>query len=196
MIDIVHDLRSSVRSLRRRPFYPIVAVSILALGLSASIAVFTYINGFYQPFPGAEAGRLVRVFGVETENPYQDISYLDFLDLAGADGAFEGIAAVQPFYAASVRLENMTEVAFLEAVSGDYFSVLGIETGLGRGLEADDDRPEADPVAVLSYDWWQRSFGSDRSVIGLTAPKRGTRRLLRVGPRESSLGWDWWAVTN
>jgi predicted permease len=164
----VYDLRSSVRGLRRRPFYPIVAVGILALGLSASIAVFTYINGFYQPFPGADARRLVRIFGVVNEDPYQNVSYLDFLDYSKADRAFEGIAATQANYAASVRHETMTEVAFLEAVSGNYFSVLGIELSVGRGISSADDRPGADPVAVLSHSWWQRSFNGSPSVIGST----------------------------
>ncbi len=168
MSEIMHDLRASLRSLSRKPLYPIIAVGILALGLSAGIAVFTYINGFFQPFPGVNSNGLVRVFGVEDEEAYQDIPYLDFLDYTAADNTFERIAAVQPYYAASVRLETMTEVAFIEAVSGDYFSVLGIETSVGRGLVANDDRPEAEPVVVLSHNWWQRTFGADASVIGRT----------------------------
>jgi predicted permease len=168
MLEMWNDFGSSIRGLCRRPFYPIVVMSILALGLSASIGVFTYVNGFYRPFPGADADRLVRVFEVGNEDAYQDISYLDFLDYASADGAFEGIAAVQPYYAASVRLETMTEVAFLEAVSGDFFCVLGVEMNIGRGLRATDDRPEADPVAVISHEWWRRSFSGDESAIGRT----------------------------
>ncbi len=132
------------------------------------MAVFTYINAFYQPFPGVDTNGLLRVFGVEDEGPYTDISYLDFLDYAEAEGAFTDFAATQPFYAASVRHETMTEVAFLEAVSGNYFTVLGIETAVGRGIRADDDRPGADPVAVISHAWWLRSFGGDPSVIGST----------------------------
>lgn len=165
----MHELRAAVRGFLRRPYYPLVAVTILALGLSASIAVFTYINGFFQPFPGVDSGRLVRVFGVENEEAYQHVSYLDFLDLvAGADAAFEGLAAVQPYYAASVRLETSTDLGFLEAVSGDYFSVLGIEMKIGRGLAATDDRPGADPAAVISHAWWQNNFNADPSVIGST----------------------------
>jgi predicted permease len=166
MLVISHDLRSSIRSLRRRPFYPLVAVCILALGLSAGIAVFTYLNGFSQPFPGAKADRLVRVFGSDADAPYQDIPYLDFLDYATQDGTFERMAATQPYYAASVRHETMTEVAFLEAVSGDYFSVLGMALAAGRGITAEDDQPGADAVAVISHAWWQRSFNADPSVIG------------------------------
>jgi len=163
---IWHDLRSSIRGLRRRPVYSIVAVAILALGLSAGIAVFTYLNGFYQPFPGVDADRLVRAFGSADDEPYQDISYLDFLDYSALDGTFERLAATQPYYAASVRRETMTEVAFLEAVSGDYFSVLGMELAVGRGISPRDDRPGADPVAVISHSWWQRSFNGDPAVIG------------------------------
>ncbi len=165
---LLQDLRTSVRGLSRRPFYPLVAVIILTFGLSASVAVFTYINGFYQPFPGVDANRLVRVFGVEDDDANQDISYLDFLDYAAAEGAFEGVAAAQPFYAASVRLETMTEVAWLEAVSGSYFSVLDVEMSVGRRLALDDDRPGADPAAVISHAWWLRSFNADSAVIGTT----------------------------
>jgi len=173
MSQLAHDLRVSIRNIRRRPLIPIVVVTILALGLAACVAVFTYINGFQQSFPGVEARRLVRVYEVEPEEPYQDISYLDFLDYAAANGsasddAFTGLAAAQAYYAASVRHATETGVAFLEAVSGDYFRVLEIEMEIGRGLAADDDRPGADPVAVLSHSWWQRSFGGEDSVLGST----------------------------
>ena len=168
MSQMVHDLRFSVRRLLRRPFYPLMAVTILAIGLSASMAVFTYINGFSQPFPGVAADGLVRIFAIEDEDPNQNISYLDFLDYSERLSAFEGLAATQPFYAASVRREHLTEVAFLEAVSGSYFSLLEIEMSAGHGILADDDRPGADPAAVISHDWWQRSFNGDPSVIGST----------------------------
>jgi len=168
MFDLAHDIRSAVRSLRRRPFAAVVTAATLALGLSACIAVFTYLNGFYQPFPGVDATGLFRVFGVEDDSPYQDISYLDFVDYSAAGGAFEGIAAAQANYAASVRHEDFTEVAFVEAVSGDYFSVLDIDMRIGRGLTPADDDPEATPAAVIAHSWWQASFGGEESVIGQT----------------------------
>lgn len=168
MFELAHDLRVSIRGLLRRPAYPIVAVAILALGLSAFMAVVTYVNAFFQPFPGVDADRLVRVFGTEDDDAYQNLPYLDFVDYAAAAGTFEGLAAAQPFYLASVRLETMTEVASLEAVSGEYFSVLGVHMVIGRGLTADDDRPGANPAAVISHEWWQRGFGGDESVLGRT----------------------------
>ncbi len=177
-LELAHDLRASIRGLLRRPAYPIVVVGILALGLSAGMAVVTYVNAFYQPFPGIDADRLVRVFGTEDDDVYQNLPYLDFLDYAAPSSAsagstlegsaFEGLAAAQPYYLASVRLEATTEVAFLEAVSGGYFSVLGVRTTIGRGLGLADDRPGADPVAVISHEWWQKSFGGEASVLGRT----------------------------
>ncbi len=173
MFELVHDLRISIRGLLRRPAYPIVAVSILALGLSAGIAVVTYVNAFFQPFPGVDdADRMVRVFGADDDDAYQNVPYLDFLDYAASvtsdGGAFEGFAAAHPYYLATVRLETLTEFTRLEPVSGEFFSVLGIRTTIGRGLTVDDDRPGADPAAVISYEWWQRSFAGDASVLGRT----------------------------
>jgi predicted permease len=165
----MHDLRTALRSLLRRPVYSVVVVVTLALGLSAAMAVFTYANGFYQPFPGVDADRLVRIFGVVDEDQFGNISFLDYLDYAaGVDETFQGLAAAQAYYAASVRHETMTEVAFLEAVTGEYFPLLDVEMAIGRGLSAQDDRADADPAAVLSYSWWQRSFGGERSVLGST----------------------------
>lgn len=161
-------LRDSFRSLRQRPGYTLAAMAILVLGLSASVAAFTYVNGFYQPFPGVDEKGLVRLFDTGADEPYRNLSYPDYADYATADLPFEGLAATQPFYAASVRFEGVTEVAFLEAVSGSYFDVLGVRTAYGRGLTDADDRDGAESAAVLSYAWWRRSFGGRESVVGET----------------------------
>ncbi len=88
MLELARDLKASIRGLLRRPGYPIVGVGILALGLSAGIAVVTYVNAFFQPFPGVDADDLVRVFGAVADDAYQDVSYLDFLDYAAEEIEF------------------------------------------------------------------------------------------------------------
>jgi predicted permease len=163
-----HDLLAALRNLRRRPLFAVLAVTVLTLGLSASTAVITYIGAFFEPFPGVDHDRFVRIFGIETEEPYTDVSFLDYEDYAEAAESFDGLAAVQPYYAASVRRESITEVAFVESVTGSFFPIAGVAMAVGRGIAADDDRLEADPVAVISHDWWQRSFGGDREVLGTT----------------------------
>jgi predicted permease len=165
---VVDDVRQTVRRLVRRPQYPTVAVVILALGLSASIAVFTYVNGFSRPFPGVETAGLVRIFAWEEDDPYLDLSFLDFLDYQASGTSFRDVAAVRPYHAASVRHENMTEVAFLEAVTGNYFGLLEVPIALGRGLLPDDDRSGAESAAVISHGWWQQRFHGDPDVLGST----------------------------
>ncbi|MDH5758857.1 MAG: ABC transporter permease, partial [Gemmatimonadota bacterium] len=167
MTGILRDLRSAARALARRPVRTLMIVCILSAGLAASIGVFTYVNGFRQPFPGVDARGLVQLIGVDREDAFQDISYLDYLDYAsGATGTLEGMSAAQAGYAASVRHEATTEVVFLEAVSGAFFPVLDVKISAGRALTVDDDRPGAEPVAVISHGWWQRQWNGDPSVIG------------------------------
>ncbi len=157
MIGLVEDLRDALRQIRRRPIQALVAVTVLAIGLSAGIAAFTYVNAFSQPFPGVASEGLVRLFGVDADDPYMDLPFLDVLDYAES-GAFEDLAVAQPFYAASVRLEGLTEVAFIEAVTGDFFplagvaasfAIAGLVRGLLHGVEPTDLRTLAGGLAVL-----------------------------------------------
>jgi len=168
MDTLVHDIRFTVRSMVRRPFFRAVAVVILALGLGATISVFTYLNGFQRTFPGADPDGLVQIFGANERDPFLDVSYLDYLDYAESSRSFESVGAVQAYYAASVRLEELTVVAFLNAVAGDYFQVLGVRPAIGRMLTSEDDRPDAEPAAVISHEWWQSQFNGDQSVLGTT----------------------------
>jgi len=162
-------LRSMIHRVRRPPLHTFVAVVVLTLGLAAVIAVFTYVNGYSQVVPGVDAERLVQIFGVEEDDPFANLSVPDFLDYAAAGGgAFEGVAAAQSSFAASVRHETTTEVVFGQAVSGGFFAVVGIQMSQGRGLTASDDLAEAPPVAVISHGWWQRQFGGDPAVVGRT----------------------------
>ena len=113
--------------------------------------------------------RLVRIFGIEEDDSFGNLSVPDFLDYADAAGdAFEGLAAAQSSFAASVRHETTTEVVFGQAVSGSFFAVVGIQMSEGRGLTATDDLAEAPPVAVISHGWWQRQFGGAPEVVGST----------------------------
>jgi len=164
---LLSDFRSAVRTFRRRPFDPIVSVVILALGLAATVTVFTWYNGYSRAVPGTTASGLVRVFGVSVDDPFQMVSYLDYQDYArDSRSTFEDVTAVVLSHAASVRRERMTEVAFLTAVAGNFFSVLDVPVALGRRIGPADDQAGAPAVAVISHRWWQRSFGASPDVVG------------------------------
>jgi putative ABC transport system permease protein len=161
------EFRDASRALLRRPFYSGLAVIILTLGLSAGLAVFTYVNGYFQPFPGVDSDGLIEAFDADADNSFGRFSYLDYLDYAqGTTGAFSDMAAVSNGYAATIWHEETTEVVFLEAVSGNFFPTLRVDMSAGRGLEPGDDVPGAAPAAVISYRWWQRQWNGDPSVVG------------------------------
>jgi predicted permease len=175
VLESLYDtFRMAVRSLVRRPFYSSVVITILTLGLAASSTVVTYINSFFRPFPGINADRLVQIYGVERDNPYTSISYPDYVDYAAAaKGAFEGLAASQMSFAGGLRHGTTSDQVFGQAVSGNYFSLLGVGMALGRRFTPDDDRAEAIPVVMLSHRFWRRSFGSDTTAVGRTVYLNG-----------------------
>ncbi len=157
MSQLAHDLRAAIRNIRRRPLIPIVVVTILALGLAACIAVFTYINGFQQSFPGVEARPAWYGSSRSTsEEPYQDISYLDFLDYAEANGSARRCVRGAGCGAGLLRGQRAPRHGDREWLSSKQFraTTFGCSRSKwvsGRGLQPDDDRPGADPVAVLSH---------------------------------------------
>ncbi len=161
------DLREALRRIRRRPAESAVVVAVLVIGITASASAHSYLRAFAGPLPGIDPGGVVRVFEVADDGGLRDLPFLDYEDYRGLE-TIRGLAVAQPYYAASVRLEDRTEVAFIEAVTGNLFPMLGVSVAQGRGLEDADDQFSAPPAAVVSYDWWQTLFGRDPGVLGAT----------------------------
>jgi putative ABC transport system permease protein len=163
------DLRDGVRQMVRRPGFTLLVVGTLALGLSTSTAVFTYVNAYSRPFPGADGEGLQQVYSSTDQSAYGALSYPDFEDLRSVWGGLYRVAGVgQILFAASVRHDELTEVVFGQGVTGNFFSLLGVDLALGRGLSPEDDRPGAPPALVISHAYWVRRYGSDPSVVGRT----------------------------
>ena len=167
MTAFLQDLSEAFRRVRRNATSSSVTVVILFIGLSAASAAFGYVRAFARPFPGVDPEGLVRLFEFDDEEPWQELPFLDYLDYQEA-GPLPDLAVAQPYYAASVRLEAMTEVAFIEAVTGNLFPLLSVEMAEGRRLEEADDVLSAEPAAVISNEWWQTLFGGDPEVLGTT----------------------------
>jgi len=166
---LAQDLRSALRQVARRKGLTLLAVATLALGLSTSTAVFTYVNAYAQPLPGAKVRGLHQVYLSRREDPYGALSYPDFVDLSRLTGdgfATAGLSLSQ--FAASARHEDLTEVVFGRGVTGTFFDVVGVKIALGRGLLPEDDHPGAPRAAVISYAYWVRRYASDPEVLGRT----------------------------
>ncbi len=171
---IWQDVRHGLRLLWTTPTVSVAAVSSLALGIGASIAMFIIVNAaLLRPLPARAPEELVLLFAGPRERPYQLISYPDYLDYRDASDVFHGLAAFGEV-AVSLSDSETPELAHGLIATGNFFEVLGVGAGLGRTFTAEDDRiPGERPVIVLSYGLWRRRFGSDPTIVGRTVAVNG-----------------------
>src|SRR5580704_13902766 len=170
--DFTYDLRLSMRSLLRSPSFCITAVLSLVLGIGATTAVYSLVDQvLLHALPVRQSERLVLIDwkGDQVANGFGSwnlMSYPICRDLDKQKQFFEGVICRA---LATVNLSTGGDYrpAVVEIVSGNYFPVLGVGPALGRVLENDDDDvPDANPVAVLSYDFWQTQLGGAPDVVG------------------------------
>ena len=166
MIDLLHDIRYSLRVLAARPGFTLVAVLTLALGIGANTAIFSVINTvLLQPLPFSEPDRLTLMWTMTEEDPESAVSWLDFVDWKEQSEAYEAMAVY--------RRENhtLTGVGVAQRllgakVSAGFFGLLGQSTELGRPFTAGEDEDGAERVTVISHGVWQTRFGGAADVIG------------------------------
>jgi predicted permease len=176
MATLLNDLRYGFRMLRTSRSLTAVAVLSLALGIGANTAIFSLVDKLLvRSLPVVAPDQLV-LLSAESVNPRflnTVFSYPDYAEYRDRNQAFSGLIA---FRQTQVRLgkDNQPERLKIELVSGNYFDALGVRAARGRMIQVEDDKtPGAHPVAVLSYDYWQRRFGSDSGVIGQTITLNG-----------------------
>jgi putative ABC transport system permease protein len=164
------DLRFTLRTLRRMPAFTTVATLTLALGIGATAAMFTLVNGILlRPLPYPHADRLVRLiqsypekgldtWGINQQNIalYRDRS-TDF----EAFSAFRGSSI-------TIRGDRGPERLSILLVTSDFFKTVGVSPAIGRPFTASEDKPGLNNVIVLSYATWQTRFGGDPSILGTT----------------------------
>jgi macrolide transport system ATP-binding/permease protein len=167
MQTLLQDLRYSLRLLRKRPGFTLVAVITLALGIGANTAIFSLVNTvLLRPFPVLHPDQLYALSATGKNDAILAFSYLDFIDYRDRNEALAGIFATR-IAPMSLSRDGNNERVWGYLVSGNYFEVLGVDAFQGRTFTADEDRARlAAPVAVLSYGCWQRRFGADPGVVG------------------------------
>ena len=165
-MSVWNDLRLAVRMLLRDRSFTLTASAALALGIAANSLVFTLVNGvLLRELPFHEPHRLMAIETRKTGN--SNVSYLDLRDLqASSVRTFSGIAGVDQ---ASMNIADESGAA--ERLTGAYmsantFGLLGRQPVLGRDFRDDDDRPGAEPVALLGHLLWQRRYGGDEGILG------------------------------
>jgi predicted permease len=165
---LLQDVRFSVRTLRRNPGFTATAVLSLALGIGANTAIFRLFDALLvRPLPVASPEELVLATQRFEDRQSLMLNNRQREALAGSE-TLAGLCASRH---SRLRATVSEEPQFIEGMlaSGNCFSLLGVPAVLGRTITEEDDRPSgAQPVAVLSYGYWQRQFGADPGVLGQT----------------------------
>ena len=165
---ILDDFRDAGRSLRKQPRFLFIASLTLALGIGAVTAIFSVVNGvLLEPLPYPHASRLVNIWSTAPGLEFDQFPLSPdlFLFYRKHNQVFEDMALHQN------RRVSITESGPPEVVDGAvttywYFATLGAGFSHGRPYSADEDRPEAARVAVVSHRLWTRRYGGDPQLVG------------------------------
>ncbi len=207
----VQDLRYALRRLRKAPGFTFVVVLMLALGIGANTAVFSVMNSILmQLLPVARPNGLyyVQMANGEGQPPSASntgdsstsFSEATFEALRQRTDVFEDLIAFVPLSftgSVAVRHGELPEEAEGEEVSGNFFSGLSARLGLGRGFTYDDEKNHA-AIAVISYEYWTRSYARDPNVVGQTLYVKGVPlTIVGVAARgfkgiEPAVSTDFW----
>ena len=166
--EVYQDLRYGVRMLLLHPGFTAVAVLTLALGIGANTAIFTLLDRvLIRTLPVERPEQLVALVSNANGDP-SILSYPVYANLRDNNDVFAGMVAYFQ------RTSSLTDGTYSERVtgqivSGNYFSVLGVQPALGRFFLADEDKtPGTHPVVVIGHGLWHRRFAADPTVVGKT----------------------------
>ncbi|MGB7134335.1 MAG: ABC transporter permease [Acidobacteriaceae bacterium] len=186
MESLARDVKYGLRGLLRNPGFTVVAVLTLALAIGANTAIFSLMDqALLEALPVKDPGQLVVLSfagaqdghvhddGGNTPGHNHEFSYPMYRDLRARNTVFSGLIASEQTMA-GVTWNNRAEAVHAELVSGNYFSLLGVNPAVGRVFDAgDESAPGANPVAVLNFDYWKTHLG-EAQVVGKTLEVNGT----------------------
>lgn len=201
MENLFKDIRYGFRGLLKRKAFAAVAVLTLALGIGANTAIFTLVNAvMLKTLPVSNPQELVLFSDATGEGTslqdtpptgkWERFSHASYKYLRDHNDSFQDLTAVRSGTSRlSVRQTDAQANAAVRAsghlVSGNYFSLLGVPAIRGRVLTPDDDKPNAEPAAVISHRYWEQQLNSDASVVGKRFIINGTNfTIVGVMPRE------------
>ena len=190
-----NDARFAMRGLFRAPAFTVIMVGTLALGIGATTAIFSVVNGvLLKPLPFEDADELIgvgmfpRLTGISSLSTAQYFTYRD------ENRVFEDIGFWDD---RQVSVTGVAEPEQLSAilVTAGLLPLLRVQPVIGRRFTEEDDSPDSPETVMLSHAYWQRQFGADPGVVGSTLRVDGRpREILGVLPPQLTLPWQETAI--
>src|SRR5215831_13850354 len=179
------DVRYAIRSLRRQPAFTTIVVLTLALGIGANTAVFSVLNGVVlRPLGYPHPEQLEFITSQFPNLGFEQfwVSLPEFVEYRENNHVFTMVGA---YRSDEVNLGVDPPARVVDGlVTPEVMDVLGVKPQAGRWFEAADSIPHAEPVVILSWELWQRSFGGDSSLVGKQITVNNTsQRVVGIMPR-------------
>ena len=190
---LMRDVRYAARSLRANPAFSVTAILTLALGVGATVAIFTVVDTIVlRPLPYRDGDRLVSVYSSPPRDEARiPLSHPDFRDLRSETRALSHVVYARG-EGLRVRGEMGAEGLIVAFVTDGLFPMLGTGPALGRALTADDERPGAERTIVLGHRVWMERFGGDPAILNTQLTTLdGTYTVVGIMPPE--FAWPEWA---
>jgi putative ABC transport system permease protein len=185
------DIRYGARMLARSPGFTAVAVITLALGIGANTAIFSVINSvLLKALPYEQADRLVFLTEWSEQVPEMSFSVANLKDVRDQDTSFESLVGYNGTNFILTGEGTDAERLSGRQVTSGVFATLRKAPLVGRAFTAEDDKPGAEPVAILAEGYWERRFGRDPSVVGRRLVLSGEPfTVVGIMPRTLHGGW-------
>ncbi len=164
--DLWQDIRYAVRMLRKNPGFAAVVIITLALGIGANTAIFSFVNAvILNPLPFPDSDRLVVIRETNTAGTEMTVSLHNFQDWQARSKSFDELGGFcwQTF---NLTGAGTPQRLIGQAVTRNYFSILGVQPQLGRIFSPEEDKYGAERTALISDSLWRRAFGSDPNILG------------------------------
>src|SRR5215217_1765370 len=178
METLIKDIRFGVRSLVKRPGFTALAIITLALGIGASTAIFSVVDGvLLRSLPYPNADQIVQLREVNERGARIPFAEPNFLDVRARSHSFQGVAQ---YSGQLTTITGGSEPVRASActVSADFFNVLGVKPIVGRTFSPEESKAGGAPVAVVSYGFWQRLLGGKSDLTGTSL--RGMNESVNV----------------
>jgi putative ABC transport system permease protein len=168
MQTLLQDLRYGVRLLLKKPGFTFITVLTLALGVGACTAIFSVVDAvLFRSLPYPEAQRIVQLREVGSKGGQMNVAEPNFIDLRARNQSLDAIAV----YGGGLDIvtgANQPVRVRTYAVSKDFFQVFGVQPFAGRVFQPEENKPEENATAVVSYGFWQKLLGGKTDLSGMT----------------------------
>jgi putative ABC transport system permease protein len=168
------DVRYGLRMLAKNPGFTLAAMLTLALGIGATSSVFSVVDRIlFRSLPYPHGDRLVSFGLVAPIEPTEFMLGTDYVEWRAKQSSFEAVTSMRPGVADCDVTEQNPVRLTCAAVEASFLPTFEIQPVVGRNFTAEEDRPKARPVALLSYGLWRSRFGGNPGVVGRTIPLNG-----------------------